>query len=246
MSRTICWLLAACLLIFGQGALLAQTEATEEPEEDPCAIPLIDDPAPSYYVGLGDVQFGRKNFAASVVHYTCAIDRQPDYAPTYASRGFAYAALGDSDSALADYDRALELDETLLAAYTNRGTLYARLGNFGLAIGDFTLVISLDPDNAVAYNNRGIIHAVEGNYDLAIADFQEAIGIDSRYTMPHASLAAVYSALAAQSYQRYVEVTGLPNPVLPAGTPEQVITALDGSLRNGDFSVWLPLLSPAP
>jgi tetratricopeptide (TPR) repeat protein len=223
----------------GAGNLLAQSNKAEM-----CDEPAIANADPTYYIGLGDSRFVRKEFAGAVRAYTCAIDLDPSYAATYAKRGYAHAALLDSEAALADYERALELDETLLMAYNNRGTLYTRLGNFGLAITDFTLVISLDPENAIAYNNRGIVHAAEGNYDLAIADFQQAIDLDPTYTMPHASLAAVYSALAAQSYQEYMEIAG-ENARLPAGTPSEVLTAIDDSLRDGNFAVWLPLLTPA-
>jgi tetratricopeptide (TPR) repeat protein len=241
--RPLLWLLVACLFLSGAGILQAQS-STETEEEDDCDKPAIQNADPTYYIGLGDSRFARKEFAGAVKAYTCAIDLDSSYASTYAKRGYAYAALLDSDAALADYDKALELDEALVAAYNNRGTLYTRLGNFGLAINDFTLVISLDPENAIAYNNRGIVHAAEGNYDLAIADFQQAITLDPAYGTPHASLAAVYSALAAKSYQTFVKVAGQ-NARLPAGTPGEVLTAIDDSLRDGNFAVWLPLLTPA-
>lgn len=237
--RNLVWLLVACLFLSGTGGLLAQST-----EEEKCDEPIIANADPTYYIGLGDSRFTRKEFAGAIKAYTCAIDLDPDYADTYAKRGYAYAALLDSEAALADYDKALELDESLIAAYNNRGTLYTRLGNFGLAINDFTLVISLDPENAIAYNNRGVVHAAEGNYDLAIADFQQAITLDENYSTPHASLAAVYSAMAAQSYQDYLEIAGA-NAPLPAGTPNEVLTAVDDSLRDGSFAVWLPLLTPA-
>ncbi|MBZ0288310.1 MAG: tetratricopeptide repeat protein [Anaerolineae bacterium] len=239
--RPIVWVIAACLFIFSAGGLLAQSTETD-PEE--CDEPAIQSADPTYYIGLGDSRFARKDFAGAVMAYTCAIKLDSTYASTFAKRGYAYAALLDSEAALADYDHALELDETLVAAYNNRGTLYTRLGNFGLAINDFTLVIALDPENAIAFNNRGIVHAAEGNFDLAIADFQEAIRLDDTYSTPHASLAAVYSALAAESYQTFVKIAGR-NARLPAGTPGEVLTAVDDSLRDGSFSVWLPLLTPA-
>ena len=50
--------------------------------------------------------------------------------------------------------------------------------------------------------------------------------------------------LAAQSYQTFVKVAG-ENAHLPAGTPGEVLTAIDDSLRDGNFAVWLPLLTPA-
>lgn len=232
-------LLFVALLLIGSPPLRAQTS-----EASVCDTPAVADAAPSYYLGLGDSRFVRKDYAGAVKAYTCAADLEPDYAPIYVKRGFAYAGLQDSESALNDYARAIELDETLIAAYNNRGTLYTQLGNFGLAINDFELVLALDPSNAVAYNNRGVVHAAEGSYDQAIADFKTAISLDPAYSTPHASLAAVYSALAAQNYQSYMRIAG-EQARLPAGTPNEVLTAVDDSLRNGNFAVWLPLLTPA-
>jgi tetratricopeptide (TPR) repeat protein len=237
MKRKLYGLVFAALLLLGAGKLLAQTE-TECPQA-PAA-----DTASAYYAGLGQARYNTGEFTKAVLDYTCAINAQPGYAPAYAGRGYAYTALGDSDKALADYNKAIELDETLTTAYTNRGSLYTRLGNFGLAINDFTLVIGLKPDDAIAYNNRGVVHAAESNYDLAIANFQQAIDLDPNYATPYASLGAVYSAMAAQNYQQFVKMRG-ENARLPAGTPNQVLTAVDDSLRTGDFSVWLALLSPA-
>jgi tetratricopeptide (TPR) repeat protein len=212
--------------------------------EAECPAASIRNPSPVYYIGLADVAFERGNFVEAVRVFSCAIRLQPDYAPNYVRRGFAYAALLVNDRAMDDYNYALELDETLTSAYNNRGTLYTRLGNFGLAINDFTLAISLDPSDPVAYNNRGIVHAIEGNYDLAMADFDQAFAVAPDYTRTYASLAAVHSALAAQNYQRYMEIAG-ENARLPAGRPDEVLIAIDDSLRNGDFAVWLSLLAPA-
>lgn len=237
--RRIRSLVVICLLLAMTNRLLAQT-----PEAEQCDQPAVQNTEPSYYLGLGDSRSARKDFAGAVKAYTCAAELQPDYAPIYVKRGFAYAGLQDSESALADYDRALELDEALIAAYNNRGTLYTQLGNFGLAINDFELVLALDPNNAVAYNNRGVVHAAEGNFDEAIADFEMAIELDPDYGTPRASLAAVYSALAAQNYQEFLRVEGS-QARLPAGTPTEVLIAMDDSLRDGTFSVWLPLLTAA-
>jgi tetratricopeptide (TPR) repeat protein len=230
-------LLLAGLFLLGAAQVWAQTE----PECAPS--PVADTSAPfSYYVGIGDAQTARKTFADALQSYTCAIQLQADYAPAYARRGYAYAALGDADNAMADYTRALELDEALVEAYVNRGVLYTQLGNFGLAIGDLTLAIQLDPSNLSAYNNRAVVHAIEGNYDLAIGDLRQAITVDPKAPDPYATLAAVYSALAAQNYQKFVEVGG-PNARLPAGTPAEVIMAADDSLRDGNFTFWLTLVT---
>lgn len=194
----------------------------------------------TYYVGQGNSQFARMSYNAAIRSYTCALDLQPDYAPTLANRGYAYAALGDSTLALADYEQALVLDETFIPAYVNRGALYTQIGNFGLAVNDLTLAITLDPNNVIALNNRAVVHAIEKNYDLALADLDAALQIAPENARAYATRAAVYSALAARDYQQFVSVSNTYQ--LPAGTPTDVLVAVDESIRTGDFSVWLSLL----
>lgn len=193
----------------------------------------------SYYVGVGDARAARLDFTLALSSYDCAIMLAPSYAPAYARRGYAYLQLDNPDRALADYNDALTLDEILVEAYINRGALYTRQGNFGLALADYTLAITLEPDNLAALNNRAVVHAIEGSYDLAIIDLRQALLIAPDDPAAYATLAAVYSALAAENYQQFVAVGGA---ALPAGTPAEVIAALDDSLRDGNFSVWLALL----
>ena len=87
------------LIIMSSAHVLAQT--TEE--EQKCDQPSVADAKPSYYIGLGDSRFSRKDYANAVKAYTCAADLQPNYAPIYVKRGFAYAGIQDSVAALADY-----------------------------------------------------------------------------------------------------------------------------------------------
>lgn len=217
----------------------------------PVATPARDCPALpadvaspfAYYTGFGAVQFSRAFYSQAANSYSCALDLEPNRASTLASRGYAYAALGDSTSALADYEASLALDELYLPAYINRGALYTQLGNFGLAINDLTLALSFDASNVTALNNRAIVHAIEGNTELALADLTTALAISPQTPLLYATRAAVYSQLAARDYARYAETSE--STRLPAGTPTEVLVAVDDGLRTGDFSIWLSLLAPA-
>jgi tetratricopeptide (TPR) repeat protein len=200
---------------------------------------------PQFYVGVGNAYFRQIDYTQAIAAYTCALELDPDYVPAMVRRGYAFTIQGDEASALDDYNRALELNPDNIDAYTNRGVLYMREGNFGLAIGDFTLVIAFQPDNPVAYNNRAIAYAAEGSYDLALVDLQTALELDPNYAEAHASLGALYTALAVQSYREYREISLGGDFRLPGRRPSDVIGAIeeDGVIR--DFDVWVPYLAPA-
>ena len=229
------------LLIFILSMWAWGAQAQDEPECPPVAegaVPL------GFYVGGGDVAIARKDFTGAIFLYTCALEADPDFAPVYVSRAYAYSELLDIERAQADFDEAVRLDENNVSIYVNRGAFYATQGNFGLAINDLTLALALDSQNLIALNNRAVVHAIEGNYDLALEDIAAALAIDDTYPATYATQAAIYSGMAAASYQQFVAVSGA-NPRLPAGTPSEVLSRIDGSLRTGDFGVWLALLVPA-
>ncbi len=237
MRRLYPWLMV-CLLLLGAGGLSAQTNTGDCP---PLPLGLTGD-AYTYYVGVGDAYAARNQSTLALTAYTCAIDAQPDYAPAYARRGLAQTVLGDADAAIADFNRALDLDETLLEGYINRGIFYTRAGNYALAIGDFTLVVSLDPQNTLGLQNRAMVHAIEGNFDLALADLDQAINLAPDDPAPYAARAAIYSAYALQDYQRFLDASGDQKASLPAGTPGEVLAAVDNSIRSGSVDVWIALL----
>ena len=62
------------------------------------------------------------------------------------NRGNAKDELKQYSEAIADYDKAIELDPNFAAAYTNRGTAKAQLKQYSEAIADYDKAIELDPN----------------------------------------------------------------------------------------------------
>jgi tetratricopeptide (TPR) repeat protein len=98
----------------------------------------------------------------------------------YARRGGAYAAQGDFNRAVADYNESMRIDPTYPAAYLNRGNAWFHRGDFDRAIADYNQAIQLDPQYGTAYMNRGSALGAKGDFDRAIADFDQAIQLDPK------------------------------------------------------------------
>jgi len=236
--------LAAALLTLAALALALPARAQLE-LECPDLTTGVTEPSAEYYVGVGNAYFRQIDYTNAIAAYNCALELDADYVPALVRRGYAFTIQGDEARALEDYSRALELDDTNTDAYTNRGVLYLREGRFGLAVSDFSLVVAFQPENPVAYNNRAIALAAEGSYDEALADLQTALDLDPDYAEAHASLGALYTALAVQSYRDYREISLGGDFRRPGRRPTDVISAVeeDGVIR--DFDVWVPYLAPA-
>jgi tetratricopeptide (TPR) repeat protein len=103
-------------------------------------------------------------------------------AAAYTYRGMAYFRKDDVDRAMADYNRAIELDPQQRDAHYFRGLDYAAKRDYDRAIADYDKSIEINPDNGGAsYNARGDAHAAKGDYDQAIADYDRAIAAIADY-----------------------------------------------------------------
>ena len=98
-----------------------------------------------------------------------------DSSVDYFNRAFCHQELHQSQEAIADYSRAIELKPDYAEAYCNRGAVYQALGQMDAALADYNKAIELKPDNAEAYNNRGYCFAERGEYEKALADLQKSL-----------------------------------------------------------------------
>jgi lipoprotein NlpI len=107
-------------------------------------------------------------------------------AAEYDERGIAKVRGGDLDGAIADFNRALELDPKFAAAYHDRGIVKVRGDDFDGAITDYNRALELDPKFAAAYRRRGIAKQAKSDRDGAIADFNRALELDPKFAMAYA------------------------------------------------------------
>jgi lipoprotein NlpI len=106
--------------------------------------------------------------------------KQPDARQSDARLGGkpAHHALKDVAGAIADYDKAIELNPADATAYVARGEARRLLKDFDKAVADFTQVIGMDPKNAMAYSYRGLAKVNLKNYEEALADCSKATELD--------------------------------------------------------------------
>src|SRR4029077_18341629 len=97
------------------------------------------------------------------------------------NRGIEKAKNGDLDGAIADFDRAAELDPKNDAPYYNRAQAKRLKNDTVGTIADYTKAIELGSTNPAAYNNRGNARAENKDRDGAIADYTRAIELKPDY-----------------------------------------------------------------
>jgi len=101
--------------------------------------------------------------------------RNPKSAIDHSNRGLIYAQSKQFGEAIADYNRAIELNPRLDSAYNNRANYYASQGQYLEAILDYDIALDLNPANVRAWINQGITFRELEMYDRALESFEMAL-----------------------------------------------------------------------
>jgi tetratricopeptide (TPR) repeat protein len=102
----------------------------------------------------------------------------PDFA-FYQKRAGAHLFNKEYDLAIAEYNKAAELNSENASIYLNRGFAYLNRKNYDLAVADYDKAIELSPKESMIYFNRGDLHEKMGNPQKAIVDYQKAFELDA-------------------------------------------------------------------
>ena len=96
------------------------------------------------------------------------------------------------DEAIAECDKALEINHKFAMAYIDRGIAYVGKREYGRAIADFNKAIEINPRLPGFYLSRGIVYSYKGEYDKAISDFDKAIDLNPKGAMGYYSRGLSY------------------------------------------------------
>jgi len=124
-------------------------------------------------------------------------------AEAYFYRGRAYFEIIKDQQAIADLDRAIQLDPDHAEVHFIRGLIHYELENYEQAIADYDHAIAIDTKYAEAYGHRGETYRVLNNYQRAIQDFDRAIQLDPKYAWAYGSRGQVYSS--RKQYQQAIQ-----------------------------------------
>ena len=93
----------------------------------------------------------------------------------YNNRGLMYFHLGQLEEAIANYNRAIELNPNLAAAYNNRANCYVNQGEMIDALMDYDRALELNPCHIRALINQGITFRHLGMYRESLDNFDIAL-----------------------------------------------------------------------
>lgn len=113
-------------------------------------------------------------------------------------RGNALADSGELDRAIAEYQRAVELEPDNAAALNNLGTVLRDSGRLDAAIEAYHRAVALRPELPESYNNLAVALADRGEFEMALAACRKAIELRPDYIEANANLGVILCDLGAE------------------------------------------------
>jgi tetratricopeptide (TPR) repeat protein len=123
-------------------------------------------------------KFSHVILAVTLILIFCSLTSCSTNPQQYLDSGDEYLKAGQTDEAIAQYNKALEINPELAKAYYTRGMAYRSEEKINEALQDFNKAIEINPDYAVAYHARSLVYSLLGKGDLAVQDMNHAIGLD--------------------------------------------------------------------
>lgn len=109
---------------------------------------------------------------------------------------------GNSQGAIKDLNKAINLNPGQSEAYLSRGVAYSQLGMRMAAIANFNKAIEINPENSQAYYYRGDEYLQIGEQKKALLDLNKSIKIDANNPKSYFNRGVVYYLIGNQNEAR--------------------------------------------
>ncbi len=119
--------------------------------------------------------FDKGKFKQALKYYNDAIWTAPGVSDYYSSRGLVYSKLDQHEEAIADFQKALNMDSYFVANFYRIGNSYFKLEDFEKANFYYQQYLTFIPDDERVWYNSAMIYLQQKSYDLACKNLREAI-----------------------------------------------------------------------
>ena len=121
-----------------------------------------------------------KKYEEATTFLSAALEKNNRAADAYALRGWARFKTKQTEEALKDYNKSLEIDPNTVPALNGRAALYESQNKYEEALADYSKAIQILGLDPAPLNNRGILKRKMGKPQEAIEDFTKAIDLNGQ------------------------------------------------------------------
>jgi len=132
-------------------------------------------------------------------------------AEDHVDQGMEYHGQGELDKAIAEYEKAIELEPNDADAHRNLGTAYGEQGKWEESAAAYERAIEIDPDFGEAYGDLAAAYFRLGRIPEALETGEKAIELAPDYATAHNNLGIIYKEqgeydLAIAEYEKAIEL----------------------------------------
>jgi Tfp pilus assembly protein PilF len=133
------------------------------------------------WMRLGFVYEQLDDVSKALNAYATALEKDPQRAGAYQQVANIYLSRKLLESANLNFNRALEIDDTLWLSWMGMGIAADLAGDYGVARGYYEKAIQVNPTSKMLWNNYGYSAYLAGHYIEAQTAFREALRLDGDY-----------------------------------------------------------------
>jgi tetratricopeptide (TPR) repeat protein len=155
-----------------------------------------------YPYWLGRLDYDGQFYNSAIKHFQRAIELDPQLARAYDNLGLCYYYQNQNDLAVANFQKAIELDRGSAHPspwpYLNLGITQQFLNQLSESEKSIREALRLDPDFAKAHFQLGTVLEDEGAPQAALTELKEAARLDPSYAEPHMAMARIYHKIGQE------------------------------------------------
>ena len=156
-----------------------------------------------------EVLYNSKEFYKLKIEVNNLIEKYSNISTLHNILGLALQNLGDRNSAIVNFRKAIEINPKFFLAYNNLGNAFNDLGKYDDALFQYQQSIKIKPDYAQAYYNQGCVYRDTYKYNESIERYKQAIKIKPDYADAYTNLGYVLRHVgkleeAIENYQKAI------------------------------------------
>lgn len=165
----------------------------------------------------------------------------------YIWRGNAWYNQKNDDKAIADYNKAIEIDPQYALAFYNRGFAQGNIKEYNNAIEDYRKALAIDPNIIGAHVAMSSALRALKKYEDAIKECDKAITIDPNYANAYYNRGLARKEMnidlvaSKQDFKKYLELTADENDIW-AKYANYYIQKLDERINDAELSIIIDLI----
>jgi len=154
---------------------------------------------PLYLYWLARLDYDAKSYATAISRLQKVVELDPTMMRAYDSLGLCYDYLGQSDEAIKNFNRAVELNRLQSKPspwpHVDLAASLVSVNQLADAEKHLREALSFDPRLPQAHYQLGRVLEMQGRYQEAVQSFKQAIVLQPAYPEPHYLLGRLYHRL---------------------------------------------------